>query len=161
MPSASPLPLSTLSPTLDFMRTLWALNHAVERTSKRMERELGVTAQQRMVLRMVGRSPHISAGALAELLRVDPGTLSAALNRLEARRFLVRRRDPKDKRRVLLTLTPHGRKVDRPSTKTLEAAVDRVMERLPPTQVKVTRRTLEDLIAELDVAHAARDRVAG
>jgi DNA-binding MarR family transcriptional regulator len=149
-----------VSPTLDFMRAIWALNHALERTSKRMERELGVTAQQRMVLRLVGRFPNISAGELAGLLRVDPGTLSAALNRMEARRLLSRRRDPDDKRRVLLSLTPQGRKVDRPSTRTLEAAVDRLLERLPTAQGRAMRRTLEDLISELDAANATRPRSA-
>ena len=35
-----------LSPELELLRSYWALNHAVERTSKRMSARLGVTAEQ-------------------------------------------------------------------------------------------------------------------
>lgn len=60
-------------PALEFMQHLWALNHAVERTSLRMERELGVTAQQRLVLRCVGKYPGMMPTQVAALLHLDRG----------------------------------------------------------------------------------------
>lgn len=54
-----------LGPALDFMRKVSALNHALERVSSHMERTLGVTAPQRLILRCVGKYPGITAGQLA------------------------------------------------------------------------------------------------
>jgi DNA-binding MarR family transcriptional regulator len=48
-----------------------------------MHRTSGVTAQQRMILRIVGHLGTVGAGTLSALLHVHPGTLSAALRRLE------------------------------------------------------------------------------
>ena len=38
----------TLDATLDFMRLLWAIEHGLQRSSKRMEATLGVTGPQRV-----------------------------------------------------------------------------------------------------------------
>ena len=61
-----------LEPTLAFLQRLWRLNHAIERLSMRMDRSLGVTTQQRLLLRCIGRTPNATAGQLAKLLHVDP-----------------------------------------------------------------------------------------
>ena len=74
-----------LGPELDFLRRLWRLSHALERVSSRMKRRLGVTAQQRMILRCVGKYPGLPAGQLAELLHLDPGTISASLRACRSR----------------------------------------------------------------------------
>jgi len=65
-----------------------------------MEQRLGITAQQRLIVRCVGQFPGMTAGQLAGLLHVDPGTISAALRRLEAKDLVARRKDPRDSRRV-------------------------------------------------------------
>ena len=54
-----------LEPALAFLRELWALDHALGSTSKRMFDRIGITAPQRMVLRFVGKYPGISATELA------------------------------------------------------------------------------------------------
>src|SRR5262249_10104350 len=40
-----------LDPVLDFMRLLWSIEHDLQRMSKRMKGELGITGPQRLVLR--------------------------------------------------------------------------------------------------------------
>jgi DNA-binding MarR family transcriptional regulator len=117
-----------LGPALDFLQRLWQLNHALEKVSSSMEKRLGVTAQQRLILRCVGKYPGMTAGHLASLLHVDPGTVSASLSRLEIKGLLERRRDPRDKRRASLGLTAKGRALDRPAAGTVEGAVERLLE---------------------------------
>lgn len=116
-----------LGPALDFLQRLWRLNHALEKMSSRMEKRIGVTAQQRLVLRCVGKYPGITAGQLAAVLHLDPGSVSAALNRLGKRGLLERRQDPQDKRRASLGLTPAGRRLDKPDTHTVEGAAERLL----------------------------------
>jgi len=139
-----------LGPVLDFMRTLWALNHAIEKTSKRMNSAYGVTAQQCTLLRVVGRFPGISAGQLAELLRVHPGTLSAAVNRLERRGLLERRKDPRDQRRVLLGLTAKGRGLDMPAHDSVGDAVGAVLKGCSAAQMEEVRAVLLKLTQQLE-----------
>ena len=65
------------------MRLLWAVDHGLQRRSKRMAATLGVTGPQRLVIRIVGRFPGISAGRLASILHLHPSTLTGILRRLE------------------------------------------------------------------------------
>ncbi len=138
-----------LGPVLEFMKQLWALDHGLQSASKRMESKYGITGPQRLVVRIVGRFPGISAGALAEVLHVHPSTLTGILRRLETRGILRRRSDPNDGRRALLWLTPRGRKVDTLRSGTVEAAVKRVLSRMPDDAIHA-QRVLSALTFELD-----------
>lgn len=144
-----------LGGALDFLQHLWRLDHALERLSRRMERDLGVTAQQRLVIRCIGKYPGVTAGQLAELLHVDPGTMSATLRRLQSKRLVRRRRDPIDKRRLALGLTEDGRALDAPTERTIEASVDELLTTSTPAEkaggvamltrlVRILERALED-----------------
>jgi len=137
-----------LGPVLEFMKLLWALDHGLQSVSKRMEARFGITGPQRLVVRIVGRFPGISAGALAEVLHVHPSTLTGVLRRLENRGMLLRSADPRDARRALFGLTPRGRKMDTLRTGTVEQGVRRVLLRLPD-DVAAAERILSALAAEL------------
>src|SRR3989449_3528751 len=121
-----------LGAVLDFMRLLWALDHALQSASKRMESNFGMTGPQRLVMRIVGRFPGIAAGRVAQILHVHPSTLTGILKRLEARGLLQRRADPRDARRALFILTPRGRKLDTVRTGIVEQAVRRGLAKDPP-----------------------------
>ena len=134
--------------SLEFLQCLWRTSHALERRSRRMEKAIGLTAPQRLVLRFLGRFPGVTAGQLAAALHVDPGTLSASLRRLEGRGLIERRRDPADTRRVTLGLTRRGRTVDVPRPGTVEAAADALLADASPRDLAATVRVL-DHFAEL------------
>src|SRR5256714_3983183 len=111
-----------LGAVLDFLRLLWAVDHALQSASKQMESNFGMTGPQRLVMRIVGRFPGIAAGRGAEILHVHPSTLTGVLKRLESRGLLQRRTDPRDGRRALFLLTPEGRKPDTVRTGIVEEA---------------------------------------
>ncbi len=119
-----------LGNALDFLQHLWALNHALERRSLLMERTIGVTAQQRLFIRCLGKYPTMTASQLAGVLHLDRGTVSAALTRLTAKGLVTGTRDAKDKRRVELRLTPKGKAIDRPDARSIEHVVERLLARL-------------------------------
>jgi len=138
-----------LGAVLDFMRLLWAVDHALQSASKRMEATFGVTGPQRLVVRIVGRFPGIAAGRVAEILHVHPSTLTGILKRLEARGMLQRRSDPRDARRALFGLTAKGKKLDTLRTGTVEQAVRKVLAR-SPEKVIAAQEMLAALSEELD-----------
>jgi DNA-binding MarR family transcriptional regulator len=130
-PLQDPVEVSTLGPVLDFLRLIWAVDHGLQSVSKRMEAEFGITAPQRLVLRIVGVQPGIPAGRVAEVLHVHPSTLTGILQRLQGRGLILRKTDPRDARRALLHLTAKGKRLIDPGSGLLEAAVRRVLTRHP------------------------------
>jgi DNA-binding MarR family transcriptional regulator len=139
-----------LNGSLTFMRTLWRLVHALDVRSKWMERNLGVTGPQRLVLRIVGQSPGISAGEIAETLDLHRSTLTGILARLQERGMLVRTGDPADRRRATFRLTAHGASIDRERRGTVEAAVRRTLARSSHEEVECTEAMLARLVTELE-----------
>jgi MarR family transcriptional regulator, organic hydroperoxide resistance regulator len=137
-----------LGPVLEFMKQLWAVDHGLQSISKRLEATHGITGPQRLVVRIVGRFPNISAGALAEILHMHPSTLTGILRRLESRGILVRRIDPNDARRALFGLTARGKRVDTLRSGTVEAAVKRLIARTPD-EIGAAQRVLGALADEL------------
>ena len=147
--------------TLRFMRWLWAVDHGLQSLSKRMRTTLGVTGPQRLVVRMLGQSPGLSAGELATLLHLHRSTLTGVLRRLERLRIVSRTTSPDDRRRVLLRLTAAGRALDRERTGTVESAVRGALQRVSPTAVATTVGVLSKVAVELrraanDSGHTAR-----
>lgn len=138
-----------LGAVLDFMQLLWAVDHSLQTTSKRMKSTLKVTGPQRLVIRIVGRLPGISAGRLASILHVHPSTLTGVLRRLEAGKALTRKVDPADGRRALFSLTAKGREIDACQSGTVEAAVRRALARCNPRDVAAASRVLRTLADEL------------
>jgi MarR family transcriptional regulator, organic hydroperoxide resistance regulator len=141
---------------LDFMQLVWALSHGLQATSKHMERDLGISGPQRLVIRIIGEMPGTSAGRLAGVLRVHPSTLTGVLWRLEQRGWIRRRTAREDRRRAQLTLTPRGIRVNASSEGTVEAAVSRMLDRLPSRTVKAGRRVLAAIAEELAAGQPAR-----
>jgi DNA-binding MarR family transcriptional regulator len=141
-----------LDPVLDFMRLLWSIEHGLQSTSKRMRTSLGVTGPQRLVLRVAARSPGISAGEVAEVVRLHPSTLTGVIQRLVDKGLLVRGRDPVDTRRVRLRTSPRAKRVLQRSKGTVESAVDTALRRLPAAQVRHARRVLVAIADALDSA---------
>ncbi|HVK74715.1 MAG TPA: MarR family transcriptional regulator [Kofleriaceae bacterium] len=124
------------------MQQMWDVVHALDVRSKRMERTIGVTGPQRLVLRIVGQSPNKVASEIASTLGIHPSTLTGILARLEQRGALVREIDPEDRRRARFRLTAMGRKIDNLRKGTVEAAVRRSIARAGD---KVVERTVEML----------------
>jgi len=144
------LALPALGGVLEFMRLIWEVDHALQRTSKRMEATIGVTGPQRLVVRIIGRFPGIPAGHLARLLHVHPSTLTGIVKRLERQGLVRRRADPRDGRRLLLSLSEKGRLFDVEAEGTIEAAIQRALDRAPPNQIEAARALLASIAQTLN-----------
>jgi DNA-binding MarR family transcriptional regulator len=147
---------SNLPDVMQFMRLLWALVHGLERTSKRMTGDIGVTGPQRLVLRVVGLFPGVSAGDLAAVLHVHPSTLTGVIQRLVAQRLLARTDDPRDRRRAVLRLTSRGVRANAVRRGTVEGAVAEALEGVSQRDRRATKRVLARLAAHLEPPSARR-----
>jgi DNA-binding MarR family transcriptional regulator len=134
---------------LEFLRLMWSVDHELHRVSKAMFGRLGLTAPQRLAVRFVGREPGLTPGHLAELLHLDPGTVSGIVKRLENAGLISRARSGGDTRRMLLTLTPKGQNLNRRRSGTVESAVRRTLDGVSSADLAAASRLLRRLAANL------------
>lgn len=146
-----------LDDVLRFMRLIWAIDHELERVSKRMEARLGLTIPQRLSLLLIGRNPGILASELATVLHLHRGTLSGVLRRLQVAGYVTRTVDASDARRAGLTLTEAGQRVNRRRAGTFEDAVRRALGATPAGERAAAERVLGRLGGELRDTGDRRD----
>ena len=89
---------------------LYAASRAVTSAYGPLLAEFGLTYPQYLaLLALWGEGDPMTVGELGGRLRLDSGTLTPVLKRLEQAGFVTRRRDSHDERRVLVALTAAGR----------------------------------------------------
>jgi DNA-binding MarR family transcriptional regulator len=106
---------------------------------------LGLTHPQYLVMLALWQGPIRTLRALAETLRLDPGTLSPLVKRLEAQGLVSRRRGAADERTLAIELTPAGAAL-RGEAETIPS---RMMRRLgvERDELVLLHRTMSKLIA--------------
>ena len=141
-------------PTLDLDRQLcfpiYATARAVVRAYGPLLDTVGLTYPQYLTLLALWGSPDgpMTVGELGQRLRLDTGTLTPLLKRLENAGHLSRRRDPDDERRVLLDLTDQGWAL-RDRVADVPRALLRSMD-LSADDVAELRRLLDQLLGQLE-----------
>lgn len=141
-----------LGGALGFLQLLWAIDSGIQSVSKRMAPRLGVTGPQRLALRVLAARESMTAGDLADALRVHPSTLTGILARLDERGLIERGVDPFDGRRQLLRVTRKAGALLTRREGTVEAVVERLIEAVPPRQLEAARAVLGVLVDELQSA---------
>jgi DNA-binding MarR family transcriptional regulator len=87
---------------------LYATSRAVTRRYAELLAGAGLTYPQYLTMLALWGSSPLTVGEIGERLRLDSGTLTPLLKRLESARYVVRHRDPEDERRVIVEPTKQG-----------------------------------------------------
>jgi DNA-binding MarR family transcriptional regulator len=91
---------------------LYSASRAMTAAYRPILAELKLTYPQYLVLLVLWEDEPVTVRRLGERLRLDSGTLSPLLKRLEANGFVRRERSTDDERLVEVTLTPAGRRLE-------------------------------------------------
>jgi MarR family transcriptional regulator, organic hydroperoxide resistance regulator len=155
----------TSDTALEFLRLLWAFDHQLQRASKRLTRDLGVTGPQRLAVRMIATHPGISPQDVAAALYLHKSTVTGILQRLEDQGLIGRAVDPADKRRARLHLTSHGERISNYKGPTIERAVQRVLSHMSEPALGAARQVLAEIAKQLEEGterrrHARRARAS-
>lgn len=111
-----------------------------------------LSAHQASILDHLDEVDPMTMSDLAGHMGVTIATMSLTIDRLEAKKYVRRARDPKDKRRVLLRLTERGERVRAAKSVLDPVRVEAVLSELSPTE---RERALEGLglLARASGAH--------
>ncbi|MDT0449742.1 MarR family winged helix-turn-helix transcriptional regulator [Streptomyces hesseae] len=88
--------------------SLNAASRAFGAVYRTLLKDLGLTYPQYLVMLALWEHTELPVKRLGELLRLDSGTLSPLLKRLEAAGLVHRERSAQDERSVIIRLTPAG-----------------------------------------------------
>jgi DNA-binding MarR family transcriptional regulator len=97
------------------------------------------------VLRILAIAPETAPSELARILFFHKSTVTVILRSLENANLVRRAPNTKDRRAVVLSLTPKGRRIAEQRTGTVEAVFRKTLTKMPARDVEVARRVLEEL----------------
>ncbi|WP_280636993.1 MarR family transcriptional regulator [Rhizobium sp. 16-449-1b] len=123
---------------------VYSTAHAFTRAYKPILDKVGLTYPQYLVMLVLWEKAALPVKTIGEQLDLDSGTLSPLLKRLEQSGLIVRTRDPKDERQVIVTLTSEG--------DAMRSQVDGIMGEIG----KAIGCTLEEMVDIREKLHGLR-----
>ncbi|MDN4503946.1 MarR family winged helix-turn-helix transcriptional regulator [Alteromonadaceae bacterium BrNp21-10] len=81
---------------------------AIDLYSKKLNKETGLTSPQLIVMQEIALCDGVTVKKIADNITLSSATVTSILDRLEARKFIIRQRSATDKRKVGVHLTENG-----------------------------------------------------
>ncbi len=134
------------------VRKLLSLMRYSHRLGHRLRREYGISGRRLSVMRYLDEDGEHSVSEISRYLNLRDGTVSPLLECMVQDGLLTKRRCPKDSRRVLLTVTDHGREVTSLAPLTVFGQLRRELPNLSPTDLQALDDAMSRIIdvAQLD-----------
>jgi len=119
----------------DLLVALLLVQSLIERRSEAFFQPYGLTGAQFNILNLLAyHEGKMEQAALVDKLLVGKSSISIVLNRMVRDGLVKREEHPKDRRQVVLVLTPQGRALWRKISPIYEAGVDKVFGALPASR---------------------------
>jgi DNA-binding MarR family transcriptional regulator len=90
---------------------IYAAANAMTRAYRPLLEKIGLTYPQYLVMLVLWEKDECSLSEIGEKLRLDSGTLTPLVKRMETNGLLARTRAKEDERRIVVTLTAAGKKL--------------------------------------------------
>ena len=126
---------------------LYAAAHRMTKSYRPLLERLGLTYPQYLVLLVLWEQDGVTVSEIGRRLRLDSGTLTPVLKRLESAGFLVRTRRQSDEREVEIALTPEGAALRADAVSVRESVMCQL--ELSEPEIRALRKDLGTLIERL------------
>jgi len=137
---------------LRILRSLRRVIRAVDKYSRKLNTELGLTTPQLLCLDFLSKSHcQLTQKMLAESVNLGASTVNGIVDRLEAKQYLRRNRSSQDRRQVFLELTPAGRGVVETAPSLLQDRLSTSLGTLPDSEQKTITEALELVVKLMEV----------
>ena len=130
-----------------FVSLLTQIHKALNRRTD--EQLLGMRFKPYMTLGYVRDHPGTTQQEVESAMFMDANSVVLILNELEAAQFSIRRRDPDDRRRHIVEVTPAGRRALERADKARETLEDEVLQPLSAEERRTLRSLLERVLEGL------------
>lgn len=114
------------------------------------EQLLGMHLRHLMTLSYVRDHEHTQQQELGEAFCMDANNIVLLLNELEQLGYILRRRDPEDRRRHLVAITPKGRRALTKAERAQESIEDDVLRGLKPAERAILHQLLLRALREAE-----------
>lgn len=142
----------------DILRSIRQLVRGISIHSKSLQRDAGLTVPQVICLRAIEKleddADELTVSNLSEAVQLSQATVSRILERLTASGLIARERDPRNRRRVSISLTKLGRRRLTNLPQPLQETFLRRLEKLSVEQrgeLLASLRCLVDLMSAGDI----------
>lgn len=125
------------------------LGFAAKEKGARAYEESGLGPYHHAILIALDEDTHETQGSIADALGYDRGQLVGLLDELEERGLIERRRDPADRRRQIVSMTPAGKKTLNQLRGIALRLEDELLAPLDPAE----QRRLHELLLRLAEQH--------
>lgn len=117
---------------------------ALRVTSRRAEKELGLTAAQLFVLQRLKVQSSMTLKEVAEATLTDPSTVSGVVQRLVEKGYVERKQSIEDRREIRLSLSPSGAAQLRQGFLSFQEILSDAIQKMP----KKRQQALAELLGE-------------
>jgi DNA-binding MarR family transcriptional regulator len=142
---------SSLPDIQGVVNSLRRITKAIHEFSKAVDREFGITGPQLWAMRTISETGSCSAGDLASRLCVHPSTITGVIQRLEDKRLIDRQKRADDRRAVVLTLTPAGKKLLERAPHPAQGQLVNALAQFPPEDVAKLRAMLDHIVGAMEL----------
>ncbi len=129
---------------------LYAAAHRMTKSYRPLLERLGLTYPQYLVLLVLWEQDGVTVSEIGRRLRLDSGTLTPVLKRLEGAGFLLRTRRQSDEREVEIALTPEGAALRADAVSVRESVMCQL--ELSEPEIRALRKDLSLVIERLSVS---------
>lgn len=151
----------------DFRQLIYALltvSIRFDRLRERVGKMIGLSGLQYHILMVVddraGARP-VGVGTVAEALHVSGAYITMETAKLVKKGLLAKRTNPRDRRGVLLSLTPKGRRTVRTALPYLRRINDRMFAAMSRADFDSFRRIMQNMVAGTELGVAVAEGILG
>lgn len=127
---------------------LYSAANAVVRAYRPLLKQLDITYLQYMVLMVLWQERSLNVKELGQRLRLDSGTLTPLLKRLDSKGLVERTRGDRDERVRMITITAQGMKLKKKASKIPQELACTIG--LPAARSRELKKLCEQLLAALE-----------
>ena len=134
----------------DALIALRQILRATEISARALAKKCGLTPSQLILMELIATSGGMSPSALAKEISLSHATVSALIDKLEARELVKRMPDDADKRRITVVLTPAGAATLEDAPSLLQQRFERGFSKLEDWEQSFLVAALTRTVALLD-----------
>jgi DNA-binding MarR family transcriptional regulator len=138
---------------IEILIKLRKIIRSINLESKKIEKELGISIPQLLVLQYLSDQNDYRAFAkdIKEYINLNASTVSGIISRLESKSLVAKLPKPNDKRATYIILTAKGADLLYKYPPTLQEKLSKRLKKLTPEQIEELDRNIELLTLIMDV----------